>query len=383
MVIYLEIELYSFDKKKNSTKRPVSGSGWRQDGQLKTPFTVTELAVTFNLGATANAPRYNYCYIPNLWRYYFIVNWSYDGGLWTAACVEDVLATFKPEIGGSQQYVERSYSSYNPNILDTAYMTRADDVTRLYSVLVPSTFWGASAWGSNGTIVIGVVGASSYSTGAVTYYAMAQNTFGNLMNTMLGGISWANISASEISTELQKALINPTQYIVSCRWYPIVFSGFTQGAPTTFLQLGWWTFNLSGTARILNSVSSAWISRENEFSIPKNPWKNARTGYMDLSPYTEYYLKFLPFGVFEIDGTELYDMAYMGVHVDVDLMTGSAILKVAAKPFTGSYIWENAFLVTEGQIGVTIPIGQVAADIGKYKNALVAGGASALAEILG
>ena len=379
----MTILLWSFDKKKNSTSIPPAGTGAIFAGELKKNFTITELDITFNFGDVDFAPTYNYCFAPNLRRYYFITNWIYQAGLWVAHCVVDVLGTYKTEIGNSQQYVERAYSNYNPNILDTAYITRADDLLRMYGTITPSTFWGASAWGNNGTIVIGVVGASSYSTGAVTYYAMSQATFGNLMNTMLSSISWANISASEISTELQKALINPTQYIVSCRWFPIVFSAFAQGVSTYSLQLGWWTFNLSGSARILNTVYSAWIERQNEIQIPKNPWQGPRTQYMDLAPYTTYMFKFLPFGIFEIDSTELYDKAYLGVHVDVDLMTGSAILKLCAKAYNESYNWESSFLVTEGQIGVTIPIGQVAADPGKFRNALIAGGATAVADLLG
>lgn len=378
----MNITLWSFDKKKNSTKIPSVG-GAVFAGELKQNFSITELDVTYNFGTVLAAPTYNYCYIPSLRRYYFITNWMYNSGLWVSHCVVDVLGSYKTEIGNSQQYVERAYSTYNPNILDTAYITTADNVLRMYGTIVPSDFWGASAWGNNGTVVVGVVGASAYATGAVTYYAMSQNTFGSFMNQMLSSISWANISAGEISIELQKALINPTQYIVSCRWFPIVFSSFGQGIATNTLQLGWWSFSLYGTARVLNTVSSAWIERQNEIQIPKNPWQTARTQYMELSPYTTYMFKFLPFGIFEIDSTELYDKAYLGVHVDVDLMTGSAILKLCAKGYTESYNWESSFLVTEGQIGVTIPIGQVSADMGKYRNALIAGGATAIADMLG
>lgn len=373
----MNITLWSFDKKKNSTKIP-STAGNVVSGELKDPFAITELSIKFNFGQLYNAPTYNYCYIPNLRRYYFIINWLYDSGLWIAVCAVDVLASFKTDIGNSRQFVERSYSKYNADIIDTAYLTRSNDIVRMYDLLTTSTFWGASALGNNGTVVIGVVGSSSSNTGAVTYYAMSQSTFGGLMNTMLSSISWAGISGSEISTALQKALINPTQYIISCRWYPIVFSGFNQGTATTSLNLGWWSFNLGGTARILSTISSALITRTNELSIPKNPWKGARTDYLDLAPYSTYYFKFLPFGIFEIDSTELYDKTYLGVKVDVDLMTGSAVLRLCAKDAISSYNWDNAFLVTEGQVGVTIPIGQVSADIGKYKNALIAGTVSGI-----
>lgn len=351
-------------------------------GELKEDFTLTGLEVTFNLGALLNTPTFNYCYIPNLRRYYFITDWYYTKGLWVAVCAVDVLATYKTEIGNSRQYVTRAYSSYDPDIIDTAYITTCDNIIRNNDSITSTTFWGASAWGNNGTVVIGTIGANSGAVGPVSYYAMSVSAFASLIDTMLSGISWMGISATEISEELQKALINPTQYIVSCRWYPILYSGFTQGTAVTAVKLGWWSF--AASARLLSTISSAWVNRNNELTIPHHTQAigNPRLAYLDMAPFSYYMLKFLPFGVFEIDTTELYDKTYLGLNVDVNLMTGDAVLKVSAKYGTGSYNWNNAFLVVEGQIGVTLPVGQVSADIGKYKNALIAGGASAIAGII-
>lgn len=375
-------QLWAFDKKKNSTKLP-TGTGTAFTGELKEGFAVTELEICFNFGAVVNAPVYNYVHVNELRRYYFIMEWYYSGGLWYAVCAVDVLATYRTEIGNSMQYVIRAYSNYNPNILDSAYLTKADNIVRLNATLTPTDFWGADAWGNTGTVVIGVVGANASSIGAVTYYAMQMSTFGAFMQSMLSGISWANISATEISEELQKALINPTQYIVSARWFPILYSGFTGGYATTTINLGWWSFTVGG-ARVLSTVSSAWVQRTNYLTIPHNPQASSpRLAYLDLAPYSTYMFKFLPFGIFEIDSTELYDKTYLNIQVDANLMTGDAVLKLCASAATGGANFDNSFLVTEGQIGVTIPVGQIAADIGKYKNALIAGGSQALAQLIG
>lgn len=375
----MDIRLWSFDKKRNSTKLPPI-EGTLVQGELKQNFIVTGLEVTFNFGKEIYAPGYNYCYIHNLRRYYFITDWYYNSGLWVAVCAVDVLASYKLQIGNSIEYVTRAYSSYDASIIDTAYLTKGDGITRDSNFLTPALFWGADAWGSDGTIVVGCVGANNGAIGAVTYYAMQMSTFGAFMGSMLNSISWANISTTEISEELQKALINPTQYIVSCRWYPILFSGFTQGVVTNYLNLGWWTFQLSASARMLTTVSSAWVYRTNELTIPHHPQaiSNPRLAYLDMAPYTSYTLKFLPFGIFELDTTDLFGKTYLGLKVDVNLMTGDAVLKVAAKDAVSGYVWENSFLVVEGQIGVTIPVGQISADIGKAKQALQYGGAVGL-----
>lgn len=364
------VTLWSFDKKKNSTKLPVS-AGTEFTGEIKQSFTLTGLEIRFNLGAQLVAPTYNYAQISSLRRYYFITDWYYDRGFWVAVMAVDVLASFRVEIGNSSQFVLRAFSRYAPGVIDTSYPTTGE-VTRTSSQIAAGTFWGADVTQDTGLIVMGVIGNSSSSVGAVTYYALTMPAFRTFLNAMLSSISWANISITEISEELQKALINPAQYIVSCRWFPILASAFTQGTAVSSINLGWWSF--TAPARVLNTVGSAWVSRQSEFSIPVHPQRGGRGGYLRLSPYSSYMLKFLPFGVFEIDSTELFNADTLGILVDTNLMTGDSVLHLAAKKVTeGQYNWDNSFLVVESQIGVPLPVGQVSADVANYQNALTAG----------
>ena len=366
----ISVTLWSFDKKKNSTKLPVS-AGTEFTGEMKQSFTLTGLEIRFNLGAQLVAPTYNYAQIPSLRRYYFITDWYYDRGFWIAVMAVDVLASFRLEIGNSSQYVLRADSRYTPGIIDTSYPTTGE-VERSSSQIAPGTFWGADVTQATGLIVMGVIGNSASAVGAVTYYAMTMQEYRTFLNAMLSSISWANISITEISAELQKALINPTQYIVSCRWFPILASAFSQGTPVTAINLGWWSF--AASARVLGTVGSAWVSRQSEFSIPVHPQRGGRGEYLRLSPYSTYMLKFLPFGIFEIDSTDLFDADTVGILVDTNLMTGDSVLHVAAKKMTDAqYNWDRSFLVVESQIGVPLPVGQVSADVGNYQNALSAG----------
>lgn len=366
----IELYLWSFDKKRNSTKQPTD-AGTRFDGELKQSFTLTGLEVTLNLGKFLVAPSYNYAYIPSLSRYYFITNWVYTEGLWTAVLAVDVLATYKTEIGNSQEYITRAYSDYNPNIIDMTYPTVPDKITRANAAISPANFWGADVTGTQGTIVAGIVGKNAGAVGAVTYYAMSFSTFGAFMSTMLTDVTWAGVT--EITQDLLKTLVNPTQYIVSCRWFPIQFSGLQVGTATTTINLGWWTFNLSGTARILSTVGSAWVTRSNTLTIPKHPNRSGRNAYLECAPYSDYVLKFFPFGVFQIDSTDLYDMTYLCLDVDFSLMTGDGVLRVGAKKVTGTYDIQNAFLVVQGQVGVTLPIGAVSFDTSKVIQAINTG----------
>jgi len=171
----ISVTLWSFDKKKNSTKLPAS-AGTEFTGEMKQSFTLTGLEIRFNLGSQLVAPTYNYAQIPSLRRYYFITDWYYDRGFWIAVMAVDVLASFKLEIGNSSQYVLRSYSRYTPGIIDTSYPTTGE-VTRTSSQIAAGTFWGADVTQDTGLIVMGVIGNSSSSVGAVTYYALTMPAF--------------------------------------------------------------------------------------------------------------------------------------------------------------------------------------------------------------
>ena len=371
----IQVTLWAFDKRRNSTKQPTT-TGTVYEGELKSAFSVSGFELKLNMTNQLVAPVFNYAYIESFRRYYFITDWYYDSGFWYAVLAVDVLASYKTEIGGSLQFVTRSYSDYNPLIIDASYPTTGE-VSRSGDFITPASFWGANPTGANGLIVIGVIGASASGIGAVTYYAMSMAVFNAFMNSMLSSIAWANISTTEISAELQKALINPTQYITFCRWYPIDAGSFAQGGATTTLSLGWWTFNLSGTARVLNTVGSALVNRNNEMDIPKHPQHTGRGLFTEFSPYSSYMLKFLPFGVFEIDSTELAEKDTLGIQVSCNLMTGDSVLHLSAKKTTdGAYNWASPFLVAEAQIGVPLPIGQVSANMSNFKNALVAGAVS-------
>ena len=372
--------LYIFPKRRNSTKQPTNITPYELEGEIKHTFSPLAMSVTFNFGSIT-PPPYNYARIDALGRYYFIENWTYSGGLWVGSFTTDVLASFKDQIGSSYQYVTRAYSRYDASIIDTTYLSKTEDVDRQYSTLTPMDFWGADPLANNGMIVVGVIGSSSNGLGPTSYYAMSLPVFNSLMTQMLSSISWAGISSTEISTELQKALINPIQYIVSAKWYPINAASFNQGFAVTTVQLGYWSFTLSGTAHLLGTVASSWVVRQSEVSIPKSVQSlgnaGARLQYLNLAPFAEYTFKFLPFGVFPLDSTDLFGMTYLGIRVSANLISGDAVLALSAKDITGSYFFDDKpILVTQGQIGVDIPLAQITIDAQKWKNGLASAGAS-------
>ena len=214
------------------------------------------------------------------------------------------------------------------------------------------------------------------------------------MTQLLTGINWAGISTSEISEELQKALVNPLQYVVSAVWLPVhdvTFIG-NWGAPASdvvsTIKLGWWDFQLSGyVARILHNPLTVWdyFTKKVYFMIDKHPQSLALLDrparpWLQLSPYSRYTLTFLPFGSFDIDSTELYGYNYLGVQVRVHAYNGDATLIIsAAQDDQGT--GEQIIQIMNANCGVALPIGQISLNIGNFDSALTSAAIMGASEI--
>ena len=378
-------KLFKFAKRKNSTLRPDITQPGYYEGDIKEDFNPVSFEMVFDFGnGNSSVPDYNYAYIQDFGRYYYITEWLFISGLWRAAMTVDVLATYKTEILASRQYITRAaQGSVAPGIIDTAYTT-IGGAHLLETSITPTAFWGSGYDG--GVVVIGTIGNSGKNVGAVTYYAMGTGGFRNLMTALLDDISWANISVSEISEELQKALIDPAQYIVSAIWLPINATDFVvnSGAPasdvTSDIALGWWTFSIASggnMARVLhNPLTAFWDipRRKHYIEIPKHdqiPALGTRPErpWLQLAPYSRYTLTFLPFGSFDLDTTDLYGKSYVGIEVNIHSYTGDATLTISvANDDQGT--GEQVLTVLNANCGVPLPVGQIALNMGNLDSAL-------------
>ena len=374
------VSLYNFTKKRNSTARPTTPV-ITETGEIKEDFTPLNFEMTFSFSDNGRIPVYNYAYVPNFSRYYYITDWVYVAGLWRGAFTVDVLATYKSDILASNQFVARCASEKQTGLPDTAYPTIGGSNRGLSGDVTvnQSSFWGADF--EDGTFVVGILGNTNRNIGCVTYYAFSSVGFNALMDELLTDISWANISVSEISTGLQKALINPLQYITSVVWLPINAVNFivNSGAPnsdlTQSIKVGWWVFSIASSnsyARVLyNPTSFGWdyVQKKYYIALDKHPQSVTRGEWLTLSPYSKYVFTFLPFGQFELDTTELYGFEYFGFDVRVHSYNGDAILTMyAAHDNQGTS--DKVLQVVNANVGVQIPIGQIALDIGNLDSAL-------------
>ncbi len=350
----MNVSLMSFSKKKNSTATPSSG-GSVKTGVLREGCSVIRPVIGFELSRTVFA-NWNYAYISDFYRYYYIQDWVWDGGLWWAYMEVDPLASFKVGIGASSCYVLRSASEYDNGIIDNMYPSEA------YS-------YGASPAEyedyldiehlTDSIYVVGIIGQGDGGRGgAVTYYAFTEGQLSTFKSQLLTNTDFVGIT--EITTELLKSLLNPFQYVVSCMWFPISYSNVS-GSEVSSIKLGWWTINTTA-----KKISATTYSLD-EISINVEPVQKAVTdggGFRFSSPFSTYTLIIPPFGEINLDSQIIAEgICYSGQQhttqvsfkIMIDLMTGNGYMELFCREYTLGFF--------EGKFGVPCQLGQVTQNI--------------------
>lgn len=362
----IDVTFYTFEKHSNSTKQPSGGTTY--NCTLIQPCGVMSPQIQLEIGQ-ANPVGYNYAYIPDFKRYYFIRDWSWDRGIWTAAMAVDVLASFKDDIGNSSQYVLRAAAESNGFITDTVYPGTAS-FTKQVTNLSGMPFWRDLV---NGEYVLGVVGAgpSGMSMGATTYYAMSPPAFAMFADSLFNDDAWIELEgddpvtitvpvldvsgdADHFSTTYQekeikqkmaylKTQFNPAQYLTSCMWFPFVPA---EGSAASEIKLGWWTIP-AGVVSVSPTYEQSYT-----VTIPAHP-QLARGYYLHMPPYSRYTLFFPPFGTIPLDGSYFVQDTVLTCTVRVDMISGGGTLELSV-PSAG-IIYRTA-----AQIGVPVSVGQLA-----------------------
>lgn len=355
----------SFKKKENSTKRPSGTVDRSLTGILKQPCSIMNPVVQIErLPSDANPCTYTYAIIPLFQRYYFITDWVWADGLWEVHMKEDVLASFKTDIGAETEYVLRTDSTtdFNEDITDTAYPATTDIITRstqLTSVFITDV--------SQGCYVVGIIsGGATNAIGAISYYAMTSAEFGSLKNKLFSndnleimGIidSGGTELVTDLSQEVLKTMYNPYQYIVSCMWFPFGISAIPGTSYTVGIKIGWWNYpSLSGY--IISTQT--FIMGSEIYSISAHP-QASRGSYLNFAPYTRRTL-IGRFGTVAVDNTCFEIGDNLGIEYLIDVISGQCCARIMVRHTeggvtTGKVIAERSFL-----IGVPIQIAQVGTD---------------------
>ena len=364
----MQVTLYEFVKRENSTKRPTDSTPSEITGcVLKDATSIIRPTLVFT--GLGNPTRFNYLYIEELGgRYYFIEDWVSVRNRWECTCTVDVLASFKPEIGDSTEYILRSSAEKDTYVVDTTYPTKADVETMTYYL---NHDLNPGPDGLNGgTYVIGCIDHDPDAYGAVCYYLFTASDFRTLVSHLFDG---SLIDGQSTDLDLIKANLNPIQYIVSVKWFPpgVYFARIEENKKES-ISLGWYTvlcncYKLTYTTTFVSQI----------VELPKHPQAETVGKYLNGSPFTRYSIVYMPFGEVVVDPAAFVTDEKLRLYIRIDAITGVGTLSLN----TGETALAG-FSPVKADVGVDIKLAQVASDFVGTATSAIGGIASAISSFV-
>ena len=345
-------KFYTFSKRENSTKQPTGGASYNI--LLKDDCSITNPVITLS---GPNPRQYNYAYISDFGRYYFVNDWVCNhNGLWTAHLSVDVLATYKTEIGASTEYVLRSASDSNEWVKDNLYPTLSDPHTTISAEKTP--FTGL-------TYIIGIInGGNVPKFGAVSYYVMTADKFRQFMMLMLGNPTYAQWQEGGVAVDLNlvKSTVNPMDYITEAYALPYTPTVYGSGVP---LSCGWYELDSTANYSVLDPNAPVHTTLGNispivteSITLPVHGQASSRGKFLYTEPYTRHIFNAGCFGDLVLDSNLLAEVSDGGGSIEFRIYGdcfGSLTMDVY-----GVYNNIKVFLSRErANVKMPIPIGQV------------------------
>ena len=368
----MEIILYKYGKRENSTARPTGGAAYQC--RLKTDCSVVSPTIEIDMGSATAWPDYNYAFIDTFHRYYSISNITASKGIWILQLDTDVLATYKPIIGDYGFYTLRSSAESDGSIIDTYYPASVNCTKVLNTAGNP---WVHAESGVNvdvdrdGCFILGIVSTGfQYSNyGSLAYFAFNRENLLILIRALINNIvTNANgFLVADAQLALQKAIVDPISYIKTALWIPQPYDNLPAADEvTTGIDINGWSL----TGITYKKVTGLYHGFTWSFNISKHPQAAARGAWLNASPYTRMNLFIPPFGMFELDPSVLINESILDVRLNLDYITGMCTMIAEGHANKADVAFSKTMC------GVPIAISQITHDV-------ISGGAGFVSNMLG
>lgn len=341
--------------------------------------------------------QYNYAFIPDMDRYYWIKDIRYELGTWVFDLSIDVLASWKNTIGSSSHYIERCSYTHDGTIVDTMYPEKADpDLVIIepdkVSNVTPTIFGNTIS----PSFIVGIIGGiapenaaviGNCYNGSVTYFSLEQDQLGDFITYLLDSVTLYDIPTGELSEQLQKQLINPIQYIHSIKCVPFTpnvsqeyvakgfLLGFTYGeVPHAFdpdeSKRRSWKICKAPTIGDITKDNGYMEKRYTMVKLPLHPEYTTRGKWVLGTPISKYVFDVQPFGQIEIPSGEILSAPItvplegdpyiqMEVTTVFDISTGDCTLFLN---WGGTSKPEEAFVKVTKNCAIPVPVHQSVQD---------------------
>lgn len=281
---------------------------------------------------------YNYAYIPDWGRYYFISSAVQSGPYWELSLQEDVLASWKTHILGTTQFVSRSDSAGNVMLSDNlaGHSHDFDSYSQFVDIGLNTT----------GTYLIYVISSdiagTSHAVPSMAVYALTPTGLRDLCAYMFSADFYDSVMAGvdDTTKAVTSSFFNPFQYVVKCQWFPFQMSDFsTVSQPIRF---GWWEAPYTAGYVLNHSVNKSFV-----LEMPE------ATTFADLDPAWSQYSLYVPsFGNLTIPSE--YAGKTLAGYIYTDIETGESTLFM--------YDDSHLFLTAAGSLGCDVQLTNLKAE---------------------
>lgn len=329
------------DKRRNSTLVPGVGASY----QCLLKDATSIITPTIQL-YSESFPDYNYCYISEFHRYYFISDIvSESACIWNLSCEVDVLATYADEIKATPAFVMYAQSIGYPMIPDS----RMPITDSFSSEAVATSAW--PMYSDSGTYITSVISKGGSSGGFAKNYAMTTGELSALADRML--------DPSILDAVKDYYLGQPADAVVGCTWIPVGSAYVGQGSSeiTAFgNELG-----LSGTTAIPVVTGDVSVSVPLKYvDTETGSWQD----YRNFEPYSKYLITLPGVGETDLPMISLASQQDGGTSVNIKCMYSlSTIDGVITWIITGGSGFKPVLTAT-GSLGTQMPVAGKSINIG-------------------
>ena len=346
----MKIRFYQFAKRNKSSLNPTSAYH-EVDCQLKdatsvmTPVILLQTFIPFN---------FNYCYIPNWNRYYFISDSQSIDGMWEVALTEDLLASFKSEIGETSCNILYASGS-TKDIADTRIPVQATVLRKESSASL-----GFSLAPTTGRIILGITGKGSFGV-----YVLQNRSD---IKDLLDGIDtwWTNTVDTTIDSIKQCFFGgSASECVKSAFEIPIQFNASSIGDLENLVLGNYPCLKSDGSTHIKGyRVYDPILDYAANVEIPWNysDWRNT-SGYTEVAMY-------IPMiGIISLPATELKNEMGLLVEYKINITSGDIAVIVRGKTMPEQRIYATC----SSNCALPTAFGSTGIDTNKVSQAVVTG----------
>ena len=343
---------FNIGKRANSTSAPALNTGVLSTISIKESCSVENPTILLH---ASSPPLYNYFYLPDFGRYYFVTGRTFTEGLWNIAGEVDPLASHRAVIMANSGYCMYSASRYNNKIMDSRIQQTASTkkVVSEDNITTPS----GNVFGSGTKFIV------ACGSGISNLYKVGDIAFSQL------GLYLDSMN-DNIIEKLQKKFGAVQNSLLGAYSLPLNDSLISGTAMNIFLG-----DNDTGVSATFLSASSYRIAGSCTLSIP---WEH--DDFRRLSPYTTLSL-FLPFvGLTSIATADVLDCDNIEIFASINMRLGTVYYKVIAESgILGGFTSSKIIATYSASIKTTIPISTYSSNVMGEAGAIASVGGSVLA----